>query len=127
MTGDDLQIPDGMNADRGSSLDEEAKTTERFVHDLVDALGQIEKGNISKAVSFRDKRTAALFSALKDNPEKLQQAVEDARAVAGVDDDSEGDRSELLRLLVRIGVGEVTPDLADAEKQARLKRIEDDY
>jgi|AntDeeMinimDraft_5_1070356.scaffolds.fasta_scaffold02361_9 hypothetical protein len=127
MSGDDLQIPDGMNDDRGSSLDEEAKATERFVDDLAVALGAVDRGDVAKTVSFRDERTAALFRALGENQPELQQAIDEARAAAGVDDDSEGDRSELLRLLVRIGLNEVTPELADAEKQARMKRIEDDY
>lgn len=127
MSGDDLQIPDGMKDDRGSTLDEEAKATERFVEDLASALGAVERGDVAKTVSFRDERTAALFNALGENPTELQQAIQDARATAGVDDDSEGDRSELLRLLVRIGLNEVTPGLADSEKQARMKRIEDDY
>jgi ABC-type transporter Mla subunit MlaD len=127
MSGDDLQIPDGMNDDRGSSLDEEAKATERFVDDLAVALGAVDRGDVAKTVSFRDERTAALFRALGENKPELQQAIDEARAAADVDDDSEGDRSELLRLLVRIGLNEVTPELADAEKQARMKRIEDDY
>ena len=124
---DDLQIPEGMNDDRGSSLDEEAKASQRFVDDLAAALGAVERGDVAKTVSFRDERTAALFRALGENPSELQSAIQEARHAAGVDDDSEGDRSELLRLLVRIGIGEVTPELADAEKQARMKRIEDDY
>ncbi len=124
---DDLKIPEGMADDRGSTLDEEAKATDRFVDDLAAALGAVERGDVAKTVSFRDGRTAALFNALGENDSELQQAVEDARAAAGVDDDSEGDRSELLRLLVRLGLNEVTPRLADAEKQARMQRIEDDY
>jgi len=124
---DDLQIPEGMADDRGSTLDEEAKASERFVDDLAAALGAVERGDVAKTVSFRDERTAALFRALGENPSELQSAIQDARHAAGVEDDSEGDRSELLRLLVRIGIGEVTPELADAEKQARMKRIEDDY
>jgi len=91
------------------------------------ALGAVDRGDVAKTVSFRDERTAALFRALGENQPELQQAIDEARAAAGVDDDSEGDRSELLRLLVRIGLNEVTPELADAEKQARMKRIEDDY
>lgn len=124
---DDLQIPDGMNDNRGSTLDEEAKATDRFVEDLVAALGAVERGEIAKTVSFRDERTAALFRTLGENHAELQQAVDAARAAAGVEDDSEGDRSELLRLVFRIGLDEVAPELADAEKQARMKRIEDDY
>ncbi|MGM0718615.1 MAG: hypothetical protein ACQET5_15925 [Halobacteriota archaeon] len=124
---DDLQIPDGMNDNRGSTLDEEAKATDRFVEDLAAALGAVERGEIAKTVSFRDERTAALFRTLGENHAELQQAVDAARATAGVEDDSEGDRSELLRLVFRIGLDEVAPELADAEKQARMKRIEDDY
>ncbi len=124
---DDLRIPDGMTDDRGSTLDEEAKATDRFVDDLAAALGAVDRGDVAKTVSFRDERTAALFNALGENDTELQQAVDDVRAAAGVDNDSPGDRSELLRLLVRVGLNEVTPRLAEAEKQARMKRIEDDY
>jgi len=124
---DDLQIPDGMTDDRGSTLDEEAKATDRFVDDLAAALGAVDRGEVAKTVSFRDERTAALFNALGENDTELQQAVDDVRAAAGVDNDSPGDRSELLRLLVRVGLNEVTPRLAEAEKQARMTRIEDDY
>jgi len=124
---DDLQVPDGMKQDRGSTLDEEAKATERFVDDLAEAIGRVESGDVSKTVAFRDERTAALFRALKDNPERLQTSIEAARDEVGVDDDSEGDRSELLRLLVRSALAEVTPELTEAEKRARVKRVENDY
>ena len=124
---DDLQVPDGMKQDRGSSLDEEAKATERFVDDLAEAMDGVESGDVSKTVAFRDERTAALFRALKENPERLQVSVEAVRDEVGVDDDSKGDRSELLRLLVRSALVEVTPELTEAEKRARMKRIEDDY
>lgn len=124
---DDIQIPDSMKDDRGSSLDEEAKATERFVGDLAEAMGQIESGNVAKTVAFRDKRTAALFQALKQNPERLQSTVETLRAELGSDKDSKGDRSELLRLLVRYSIQDVTPELAEAEKRARVQRVENDY
>jgi len=124
---DDLDVPEGMKQDRGSSLDEEAKATERFVDDLAEAMDGVESGDISKTVAFRDERTAALFRALKDNPDRLQTSIEAARKEVGVDDDSEGDRSELLRLLVRSALVEVTPELAEAEKHARMQRIENDY
>lgn len=124
---DDLQVPDSMKDDRGSSLDEEAKATERFVDDLAEAMGRIESGDVSKTVAFRDERTAALFQALKQNPERLQSTVEALRAELGSNNDSEGDRSELLRLLVRYSIQDVTPELAEAEKRARVQRVEDDY
>lgn len=124
---DDLQVPDSMKDDRGSSLDEEAKATERFVDDLAEAMGRIESGDISKTVAFRDERTAALFQALKQNPERLQSTVETLRAELGSNNDSKGDRSELLRLLVRYSIQNVTPELAEAEKRARVQRVENDY
>lgn len=124
---DDLQVPDDMKQDRGSSLDEEAKASERFVEDLAKAMGGVESGEVSKTISFRDERTAALFQALKHNPERLQSTVEMLRAEVGIDDDSGGDRSELLRLLVRVALRDVTPELAEAEKRARIQRIENDY
>jgi hypothetical protein len=124
---DDLQVPDSMKDDRGSSLDEEAKATERFVDDLAEAMGKIESGDISKTVAFRDERTAALFQALKQNPERLQSTVETLRAELGSNNDSKGDRSELLRLLVRYSIQNVTPELAEAEKRARVQRVENDY
>lgn len=124
---DDLQVPDSMKDDRGSSLDEEAKATERFVDDLAEAIGRIESGDISKTVAFRDERTAALFQALKQNPERLQSTVETLRAELGSNNDSKGDRSELLRLLVRYSIQNVTPELAEAEKRARVQRVENDY
>jgi len=116
-----------MKDDRGSSLDEEAKATERFVDDLAEAMGRIESGDVSKTVAFRDERTAALFQALKQNPERLQSTVETLRAELGSNNDSEGDRSELLRLLVRYSIQDVTPELAEAEKRARVQRVENDY
>ena len=124
---DDLQVPDSMKDDRGSSLDEEAKATERFVDDLAEAMGRIESGDVSKTVAFRDERTAALFQALKQNPERLQSTVETLRAELGSNNDSKGDRSELLRLLVRYSIQNVTPELAEAEKRARVQRVENDY
>lgn len=124
---DDLQVPDSMKDDRGSSLDEEAKATERFVDDLAEAMGRIESGDVSKTVAFRDERTAALFQALKQNPERLQSTVETLRAELGSNNDSKGDRSELLRLLVRHSIQDVTPELAEAEKRARVQRVENDY
>lgn len=103
----------------GDRLDT-ASTQERqraLVESLVDALDDVDQGDRSKTVSVWDGPTAAYLAALDDDPEaradladgladQLDQSVDDP------------DRSDLLRLLIRVGLRTAAPEHVDALREA---------
>jgi hypothetical protein len=103
----------------GDRLDD-AGTQERqraLVESLVDALDDVDQGDRSKTVSVWDGPTAAYLAALDDEPEaradladgladQLDQSVDDP------------DRSDLLRLLIRVGLRTAAPEHVDALREA---------
>jgi hypothetical protein len=103
----------------GDRLDT-AETQERqraLVEALVDALGEIDQGDRSKTVSVWDGPTAAYLAALDDDPE-ARAALADGLADALDQPVDEPERSDLLRLLIRLGLRTAAPEHVDALREA---------
>lgn len=107
---------------------EEAPTQEarRELRDAIRAeLAAIEEGERQKTVSVWDGPVAALIAALEDRPDDLERVGE--RLQAALDTDAgQIDRSELLRLALRLGFREGAPEAMDALRDAvREHSVED--
>jgi hypothetical protein len=85
---------------------------------MVEMLEAVEAGETSKTLSVRDARLTALVRALEETGDleavgtDLQEALDREAAPDAID------RSELLRLAVRLGLQEAAPDLLDTARDA---------
>ena len=87
-----------------------------------EAYGEIEAGETNSNVSFRDDDLAALLVGLEDAGE-LVDVVEDAQDV--VDRDGDANRAEAIRSLVRVGLREVAPEVAEQAGAAKKDHLTD--
>lgn len=124
---DNINIPDDVQASAGSRLD--VDNEDAFVNSVFQSIGEIEQGERVNTVTIRDERLASVFYALgKDqHNERFNDLLNTVRAQMGDSLEEKGERSELFRRLIRIGMENATPELLEAEKEARKKRIDQDY
>ncbi|SNZ18338.1 hypothetical protein SAMN06269185_3334 [Natronoarchaeum philippinense] len=103
----------------GDRIDEAGaeEETRDFVEDIVSELEAIEAGQQQKTISVWDGHLAAFVRALEENPEQmenvghaLQQRLEMGQ--------EEADRSEILRLALRVGFQEAAPEEFEAVREA---------
>lgn len=107
--------------EKGSRVDEAAE--ELATADLREAIREelraIDEGDRQKTVSVWDGEVAALVAALEDNAEWRQEVGEALRAAHGQEDvGGEVDRSEILRLALRLGFREASPEAIDTLREA---------
>lgn len=102
--------------DRIDEASEEADQQE-FVDDIVAELEAIENGENQKTVSVWDGHLAAFIRALEDNPERLETVGRSLQQRLDFDE-SEVDRSEILRLALRLGFQQAAPEEFEAIREA---------
>jgi hypothetical protein len=100
-------------SERGSRLEEDDSGTSDLVGDIIDALDAIENGDQRKTIALRDQSGAALLTALMENPERLKQVGDELREALDRDVDDEYDRSEIVRLALRVGLQNASPDVVE--------------
>lgn len=104
---------------QGDRLDEAAKADDRqsLVDDIIGELEAIDNGEKQKTVSVWDGPLAAFVRALEANPEQMDEV---GRALQKRLDVDEGDidRSEILRLALRLGFQEAASEEFDAVREA---------
>jgi hypothetical protein len=121
MTDEELQQL-REQTDKSDRLDEAAESTE--TQDLQETierhLEDIEDGDRQKTLSVWDGGLAALFAALEEteHEDDLAVVVESLREAFEIEDDSAPDRSEVLRLAVRLGLREAAPEYTNALREA---------
>lgn len=87
---------------------------------VVALLAAVESGEVSKTLSVRDDRLAALIHALEETDEL--DAVGDALCdELDVESDDGADRSEVLRLAIRVGLREAVPDVIETARDASAR------
>lgn len=98
--------------DRGDDVDD-------FQDALVDVLAAIDAGEQQPVMSIRDAPLAALLNVLEDRPDERDRIGRDLERHLDRQPSEEYDRSQLVRLLARVGLQEGVPDvwadLADAQ------------
>jgi len=103
----------------GDRIDSAAAEDEKqdFVDDIVHELEAIEAGDQQKTVSVWDGSLAAFVRALEENPDRMQEVGHALQQRLNVDE-TEVDRSDALRLALRLGFQEAAPDEFDAVRDA---------
>ena len=100
-----------QKTERGDRNDEESREPETdFVDEIVDAIDDVESGDRPKTLAVRDQPIAALLAALDDDESKMVdvgQALEDE---LGRENSDEFDRSEIVRLALRVGLEDAAPE-----------------
>ncbi|EMA25432.1 hypothetical protein [Haloarcula marismortui] len=103
----------------------EAETTDDETNELEDAivtlLGEVESGDVSKTLSVRDEQLAALIRGLEET-DSLADVGTPLKEELGRDDDKDvTDRSELLRLAVRLGLQQAAPEVVETARDANAR------
>lgn len=108
---------------RGDRLDEDTRREEtaEFRERVERALEEIDAGDRQKTVSVWDGPLAAFLAALEDT-EDLEAVGAALQESLDEDVDAEAvDRSEVLRLALRLGFREAAPEYLDAAREAVRK------
>lgn len=110
----------------GSRLDAD-EVRDDVVDELVDALRAADEGDLSKTLSVWDPEMAALLDVLLGDQERAHADVEALaeRLEASVEDGGPVDRSDLLKLAIRVGLREVDEEIfADLHETRRERAIQ---
>jgi len=104
---------------QGDRLDEagSAEQKQALVDDIVSELEAIEGGEQQKTVSVWDGSLAAFIRALEDNPDRMEDVGQALQQRLDIDV-GDADRSDILRLALRLGFQEAAPDEFDAVREA---------
>lgn len=96
--------------EQGDKLDTAAdQDDQNLVDAIAAALEEIDDGDRSKTIAFRDDRGAALLGALEDDPEAMADVAADLAAAVGREPPEDPDRSTIVRLAWRAGMGHAAP------------------
>lgn len=119
------QTDPGTRAESGADGDENDQ--DELEDAIVELLGDVEDGSTSKTLSVRDERLAALVRALEQTGE-IDDVGGAFNEQLGRDPNSDDvDRSELLRLAVRLGLQEAAPEVLDTARDAYARRASEQF
>ena len=106
--------------DHGDRLDEAADEIDRapLRESVTEYLEEIEDGDRQKTVSVWDGEVAALLAALEDHPDDMSRVGDNLREALEVDGSDDVDRSDIIRLALRLGLREAAPDEMETVRQA---------
>lgn len=120
MSGNDDELEDlRRRTDQGSRIEEEAdqQAQNELATAIQEALEEIEDGDQQKTLSAWDGPLAALMIALEERPEDFQRIVTGIEREHGIEIE-DPKRSEVLAQLMRIGLQETAPSVAEALRDA---------
>ena len=130
MTDDDEELEQlredtelGTRAEYSPSGEE----TTNLEDTMVALLADVEAGEVSKTLSVRDEHLTALVRALEETG-GLDDVGENLREELGRGGDADGtDRSEMLRLAVRLGLQEAAPGVLDTARDASARHASEQF
>ena len=119
-------------AARGQRGDEAANESEEDIDPLeaaiVRAFERLDAGDAPKSLSLRDARLAALIHGLEDQREDFTAVGVALQEALGWDADPEAiDRSEVLRLAIRVGLREATPEVIETARDAQVRHVSEQF
>ena len=115
------QTSQGDRIDQAASAEQKQALSEAIVEELE----AIDAGEQQKTLSVWDGALAAFIRALEDNPDQLEAVGHSLQQRLGTDT-AEIDRSEVLRLALRLGFQEAAPEEFDAVRDAVQKHATKD-
>ena len=87
----------------------------------------MESGDVSKTLSVRDEQLAALIRGLEET-DSLADVGTPLKEELGRDDDKDvTDRSELLRLAVRLGLQQAAPEVVETARDANARHASEQF
>ena len=121
--GEDAEVDDLEQLREQTQVDSraEAEAVDRGLESSIsEALKELDAGKLSMNMCTRDDSVAAIMHGLEKSGQ--QEAVgEQMREYLGYESDASIDRSEILRLAIRIGLREAAPDIVDAAQEAQAE------
>ena len=111
------QTSQGDRIDQATSAEQD----QELVEAIVDELDAIDAGEQQKTISVWDGTLAAFIRALEEHPEQMEAVGHSLQQQLDVDTTAV-DRSEVLRLALRVGFQEAAPDEFDAVREAVRKQ-----
>lgn len=113
MSDDDIEAL-RQQTSQGDRIDEAAPDdVASLVDDIVEELEAIDSGEKQKTVSVWDGPLAAFIRALESNPEQMEDVGKALQEHLDIESENI-DRSELLRLSLRVGFKTAAPEEFDA-------------
>ena len=108
---------------QGDRIDQAASVEQKqdLVSSIVEELEAIDAGEEQKTLSVWDGTLAAFIRALEENPDRMEDVGRSLQQRLDADDD-QIDRSEVLRLALRLGFQEAAPEEFDAVREAVKKQ-----
>lgn len=117
---DDIDLEDlKRQTEQGDRIDTAASKEDQqvFVDEIIAELEAIEQGEKQKTVSLWDGHLAAFVRALEENPDRMEIVGHSLQNSLDIDED-DVDRSEILRLALRLGFRQAAPDQFEAIREA---------
>ena len=109
---------------RNNRLSEQADEPD-FIEQVVAMLDEVDSGERGKILSLYDPQLAALIYALETDSRRFEETVAALQEAAGRQVDTEDvGRTELLKLAVRVGLRESSPELLKDAQTAVSQRTE---
>lgn len=107
----------------GDRIDEAAAEDAKndLAEDILTELEAIDDGNKQKTISVWDGHLAAFIRALEENPDRLEDVGHALQRQLDLEED-DVDRSELLRLALRLGFQDAAPNEFEAVREAARKQ-----
>lgn len=91
---------------------------------MVAAFEEIEAGETPKSLSLRDGQLASLIHGLEAEPDELEAVGIALQEALDREIDPEAvDRSEVLRLAVRVGLREAAPEVVETARNAQARHL----
>ena len=91
---------------------------------MVAAFEEIEAGETAKSLSLRDGQLASLIHGLEAEPDELEAVGIALQEALDREIDPEAvDRSEVLRLAVRVGLREAAPEVVETARNAQARHL----
>jgi hypothetical protein len=111
-----------------AETEEAEKEVNSLEEAMVTAFGEIEAGETAKSLSLRDGQLASLIHGLEAEPDELEAVGLALQETLDRESDPEAiDRSEILRLAVRIGLREAAPETIETARNAQARYLTNQF
>jgi transcriptional regulator len=119
MTEEDVDIDELREQNqKGSRIAAAADQSKDEIDILVEEYRAVLAGEASRTLSFRDEVLAGLLHAADSDDDLHDTLAEALQEELDADADLAADRSELIRQLLRVGLRNAAPEIAEDAKEA---------